>query len=287
MTIPDNATSTRHLKVVSFNVNSIRVRLHQLVAVIERIQPDIIALQETKVSDEEFPIEQIQHLGYPHVEIYGQKTHYGVALLSRISPQGVQKGIPWRGADQQRRFIAATYATAEGPVRLVNGYFPQGENRNHEIKFSSKTEFYKDILKYIRDNCSPKDCLLVVGDMNIAPQDLDIGIGEENRKRWLRTGKTSFLPEEREWLQQLLDWGLVDCYAESTPDSERLYSWFDYRSRGFERDPKRGLRIDLVLASPPLASRLAGSGIDYTVRAMDKPSDHSPVWADFRGDSLN
>jgi exodeoxyribonuclease-3 len=110
--------------------------------------------------------------------------------------------------------------------------------------------------------------------------DRDIGIGEDNAKRGLRTGKCSFLPEEREWLQRYIDWGLRDTYRELYPEVDDRFSWFDYRSRGFERDPKRGLRIDLVLATAPLCERCREAGIAYDIRAMERPSDHCPVWAE-------
>ena len=106
-----------------------------------------------------------------------------------------------------------------------------------------------------------------MGDMNISPTDLDIGIGEENRKRWLRTGKCSFLPEEREWMDRLLGWGLVDTWRQANPDNHEHFSWFDYRSKGF--DDNRGLRIDLLLASQPLAQRCVETGIDYEIRGME------------------
>jgi exodeoxyribonuclease-3 len=130
-------------------------------------------------------------------------------------------------------------------------------------------------------NFTPNDRLLVIGDMNIAPLDLDVGIGAENAKRWLRTGKCSFLPEEREWMRKLTGWGLCDTFRQCHPEVDDRFSWFDYRSRGFEREPKRGLRIDLVLASPAVSAHLSGAGIAYDIRAMEKPSDHCPVWADF------
>jgi exodeoxyribonuclease-3 len=114
--------------------------------------------------------------------------------------------------------------------------------------------------------------------MNVARLDADIGIGADNAKRWLKTGKCSFLPEERDWLQGLMDWGLMDAYRILHPDVEDEYSWFDYRSRGFEREPKRGLRIDLILITEPLRARLKGAGIDYEIRALEKPSDHCPIW---------
>jgi exodeoxyribonuclease-3 len=102
-----------------------------------------------------------------------------------------------------------------------------------------------------------------------------------NAKRWLRTGKCSFLPEERAWLQRLKDWGLIDSYRHLHPETADRFSWFDYRSRGFEDDPKRGLRIDLILASKALAERCLESGIDYDIRSMEKPSDHAPIWTRF------
>lgn len=120
-----------------------------------------------------------------------------------------------------------------------------------------------------------------MGDVNIAPQDHDIGIGEAAVKRWLRTGATSFLPEERVWMSRLKGWGLQDTFRLIHPDVDDHYSWFDYRSRAFEREPRRGLRIDLILASQSLAQRCTDAGIDYDLRAMQKPSDHAPIWAEF------
>ena len=114
--------------------------------------------------------------------------------------------------------------------------------------------------------------------MNVAPLDIDIGIGDENKKRWLRTGKCCFLPEEREWLERLKKIGLIDTYEHDHPEKIDRYSWFDYRSRGFEMIPKRGLRIDLILASKSLIELVTESGIDHEIRGMEKPSDHCPIW---------
>lgn len=269
------------MKIVSFNVNSIRKRFHQLEAVLDKHSPEIVALQETKVSDEDFPFEDFKALGLPYVEVFGQKTHYGVAVASTIKPVAAVNGFDWREAAQQRRFQALTYATAGGELTVLNGYFPQGETRSHPVKFPAKEQFYSDLLKYLEDCCSPDSMLVSVGDMNVAPEDLDVRIGEKNAERWLQTGKCSFLPEEREWLAAVTNWGLRDCYAELTNDSDRLASWFDYRSRGFEDEPKRGLRIDLLLATETLLERLQTTGIDLDIRAMTQPSDHAPVWCEF------
>ncbi len=270
------------MRFVTFNANGIRARLHQIEAITESHAPDVIALQETKVMDDMFPLETVQAMGYPHIVIHGQKGHYGVALLSKSEPTEVQCGFPWREADQQRRFVTARYEFGGRRVRVINGYFPQGESRDHAVKFPAKRLYYQDLLRYLRERCDPGEPLLVSGDMNVAPQDRDIGIGEDNAKRWLREGKTSFLPEEREWLEAVMAWGFTDVYATRTADADRLYSWFDYRSRGFDREPKRGLRIDLVLATPSLAEAVDNCGIDYEIRGGTKPSDHCPVWCNFK-----
>jgi exodeoxyribonuclease-3 len=269
------------MKVVSFNVNSVRKRLHQIAALTESHAPDVIGLQETKVVDADFPSEALAELGY-HSVFCGQKTHYGVALLSRKPAENVSMGFPGDSEEAQKRLISGTITAADGTrVRVINGYFPQGEQRDHPVKFPAKQAFYEDLMKLLASAYNADDPLIVMGDFNIAPLDVDIGIGEEGRKRWLRAGSTSFLPEEREWFQRLLDWGLFDTYREKYPESTDFFSWFDYRSKGFDREPKRGLRIDQVLATRSLNDRLVDCGIEYDIRAMESPSDHCPVWSNF------
>ena len=269
------------MRIVSFNTNSIRVRLHQLEAVIKTHAPEVIGIQETKATDEDFPVDAIADLGY-HAEYFGQKTHYGAALLSKTIPTDVIKGLPGEDEHAQRRFIAGTYdLPGMGNVRIMNGYFPQGENRKHPTKFPNKVLFYDGLTKLLKSQFKPGQPLLLMGDMNIAPLDIDIGIGEDNRKRWLRDGKTSFLPEEREWLSEISNWGLIDTYRALHPDAADTFSWFDYRSRGFEREPRRGLRIDLIMASQSMHDKLTAAGVDTKVRGMIKPSDHCPIWAEF------
>jgi exodeoxyribonuclease-3 len=163
---------------------------------------------------------------------------------------------------------------------LVNGYFPQGESRGHPVKFPYKQKFYTAMHAYLQEGLHLDQPLLLVGDMNVAPLDLDIGIGAENAKRWLRSGKCCFLPEEREWLAGIQALGLEDLFRRHHPDVADRFSWFDYRSRGFEREPRHGLRIDLILGSPAAAEHSRGAGIDYEVRALERPSDHCPVWVD-------
>lgn len=267
------------MKFVSFNINGLRARPHQLAAIIEQHQPDVIGLQETKVHDDMFPLEEVSKLGY-HVFYHGQKGHYGVALLTKEQPISVRRGFPDDDEESQRRLIMAELATPIGNLTVINGYFPQGESRDHPTKFPAKDKFYRDLQDYLEQSLQPENPVVIMGDMNISSSDLDIGIGEENRKRWLRTGKCSFLPEEREWMDRLMNWGLVDTWRAQNPELNDRFSWFDYRSKGF--DDNRGLRIDLVLASKPLAERCVATGIDYDIRSMEKPSDHAPIWAEFR-----
>lgn len=269
------------MRFVTFNVNGIRARMHQLEQVVQDYNPDVIGLQETKVADDQFPLSNVESLGY-HVVYHGQKGHYGVAILSRKEPHIVRRGYPWDGEDSQTRLIAAGIPAGDETVTVINGYFPQGESRDHPTKFPAKEQFYSDLQQYLSDYYRPDTPLIVMGDLNVSTTDLDVGIGEDNRKRWLREGKCSFLPEERQWLEEVKSWGLSDVFRRLYPETDDRFSWFDYRSRGFERDPRRGLRIDLILATEPLADRVTDSGISYSIRGMAKPSDHCPVWADFR-----
>ena len=267
------------MKIVSFNINGIRARLHQLEALISKHQPDLIGLQEIKVHDDEFPLSAVEAMGY-HAYYFGQKGHYGVAILSKNPALKIQYGFPTDDQDAQRRMVIGHFAVGDGrELTLLNGYFPQGENRSHPIKFPAKEKFYADLQHYLETHHHPDELLAVIGDINISPQDLDIGIGEANAKRWLREGKTSFLPEERAWLHRLKSWGLTDTFRQLHPETAEQYSWFDYRSKGFVDN--RCLRIDVVLATSSLSSLLTESGIDYELRGIEKPSDHAPVWSSF------
>ena len=265
------------MKIVSFNVNSLRQRLHQLQAVIDKHDPEFIGLQETKVQDEHFPLQEIKEMGY-HALYMGQKTHYGVALLSKQPWISSQLGLPDDDEQAQKRFIGGCYSIDNENWFIYNGYFPQGESRDHPVKFPAKQRFYQDLNGFIDSHHNPQQPVVIMGDFNIAPDDKDIGIGEDNAKRWLRTGKTSFLPEEREWFEALCALGFYDGFRIVHPGEDRLFSWFDYRSRGFEREPRRGLRIDHVLVTEKLKNYVSAAGIDYDIRSLAKPSDHAPVW---------
>ena len=269
-------------KLVSFNINGLRARLHQLEELIKVHAPDVIGLQETKCPDDQFPEQAILDLGYK-VAYFGQKSHYGVALLFKETPAQMELGLPGDAEDDQKRAIMGTWDLASGrKLHVFNGYFPQGESRSHALKFPAKQKFYEGLQKLLVDRFSPDDLLVVMGDINISPTDLDIGIGAVNAQRWLKQGKCSFLPEEREWLARLQDWGLTDAFRHKYPSEDNRFSWFDYRSRGFEAEPKRGLRIDVFLVTAALRDGLVDTGIDYELRGIVKPSDHAPIWAEFQ-----
>lgn len=263
--------------LVSFNINSIRARIPQLEALSSAYQPAVIGLQETKVQDLEFPIEETQRLGYQTI-FHGQKGHYGVALMTNLPILKEIKGLPGDTQDSQRRLVGAVLQLDNGETMTVlNGYFPQGENIDHATKFPAKRDFYAGLTRFLNEHYKASDHLVVMGDINIAATDIDIGIGEDNKKRWLKTGKASFQPVEREWLDRLMQFGFTDSYRALHPQ-EQQYSWFDYRSKGFDREPRRGLRIDQILLTNSLQNRCLEAGIDYQVRGMEKPSDHCPIF---------
>lgn len=266
------------MKLMSFNINGIRARIHQLDAIEATLAPDILGLQEVKCADDAFPYQDLAHLPY-HFETFGQKGHYGVALASRMPPELIQRGLPMEAIDAQRRMIRGDYRLQDGQMLTVyNGYFPQGESRDHETKFPYKAGFYRHLLETLQTYHRPTELIAIMGDFNIAPVDHDIGITADAKARWLRTGKTSFLPEERAWFDALTRWGLLDSWRSRHPEISDRFSWFDYRSRGFEDSPKRGLRIDHILVTASLNERILECGIDYAIRGLEKPSDHCPVW---------
>jgi len=263
------------IRIICFNINGLRARPHQLKALKEKYDPDIIALQEIKVSDEDFPDNIPTELGLNYYN-YGQKGFHGVAIFSKQPPISVIKGLEGGEDESQKRYIQCDYDTNVGIVSICNSYFPQGENRKHPDKFPYKDRYYKRITKHIE---SLSTNVVLTGDFNIAPNRNDIGMNEDGIKRWLSQGHTAFLPEEIEWYKKLTDLGLVDIWRERNPNSTKC-SWFDYRSRGFDQDPKRGLRIDHFLLSKDVQEKYINSEIDHELRAMEKPSDHCPVVLD-------
>ena len=181
------------MKIVSTKINNTKARTNQRIHLRETIDPDVIGLQETKVNDPVFPIEVIEEIGY-HPEYWGQKGHYGVAILSKLKPTKTIKGFKDDIDEDQKRFIQCTYAVNNSEITIMNGYFPQGENIHHETKFPKKIKYYEDLKKHIEVLKKSKENLIVMGDFNVAPKDIDIGIGSENVKRWFEDIHLAFFP---------------------------------------------------------------------------------------------
>ena len=209
------------MRIVSFNINSIRARPHQLMHLRDTLDPDVIGLQETKVNDPDFPLEVIEEIGY-HPEYWGQKGHYGVAFLSKKKPIKTIKGFKKDTEEDQKRFIECTFSSNGNEITIMNGYFPQGENINHETKFPKKIKYYDDLNSHIKTLKRKQKNLIIMGDFNVAPEDIDIGIGPENMKRWLRDGKTSFQPQEREMWNSIKDIGFIDSWRLKYPDESSI-----------------------------------------------------------------
>jgi exodeoxyribonuclease-3 len=251
--------------VASWNVNSIRVRLPQVLDWVAASKPDVLALQETKTVDEAFPASEIESAGY-HVIFSGQKTYNGVALLSRERPEEVLTDLHGF-EDPQRRLIAATL----GGIRVYNIYVPNGQAVGTD-KFDYKLGWLDTLCRQLRMELDHHDKVLVAGDFNIAPEDQDV----HDPVAW--KGQVLVSEPERDRLRNLLDLGFRDTFR-MFDQPEASFSWWDYRAAAFRRN--RGLRIDLLLASEALATSCRRSTIDTGPRAWEKPSDHAPVMAAF------
>ena len=253
------------MKVASWNVNSVRVRLEQVLDWLEGEQPDVLGLQEIKMPTEAFPTEAFGELGY-HSEVHGQKTYNGVALLSKSEPRDVQRAIPGF-EDDQKRVIAGTY----GDCRVINLYVPNGQSVGSD-KYAYKLNWLEALHDWLGDEVKDHEKIVVMGDFNIAPDDRDVHDPEE----W--AGKILCSDAERAALQKLLDLGLRDSFR-LFDQPEATFSWWDYRAAGFRRN--RGLRIDLLLVSAAVAKSCDASRIDREPRTLERPSDHAPVWLSY------
>jgi exodeoxyribonuclease-3 len=254
------------MKIATWNVNSLNVRLPQVLAWLSVEQPDVLALQETKLVDENFPRAEIEAAGYRAVYA-GQKTYNGVALLSRQPAQNVVTGIPGLD-DAQRRVLAATFTG----VRVINLYVPNGESVESD-KYRYKLNWLEALTVWIKQELAAHPRLVVLGDFNIAPEARDV----HDPKQW--EGRVLFSEPERAAFRQLLAAGLCDTFR-LFDQPEKLFSWWDYRMQGFRRN--HGLRIDHILASDELCKACTGCQIDRGPRAHERPSDHAPVLAGFR-----
>jgi exodeoxyribonuclease-3 len=259
------------MKIATWNVNSIRVRLQAVLDWMAQTQPDVLCLQEIKVTDEVFPADSFEALGY-QLAVSGQKTYNGVAIISKYEMTEVETEFPDYDAEGQKRFIAATI----GKMRVVNVYIPNGSAPDSP-KFVYKLEFIQQLHSYMKHHHEPEELLVLAGDFNVAPEARDVYDAEEME------GEIGFHPEERSALAALKKWGFEDVFRRHHEEGG-FYSWWDYRAGAFRRD--MGLRIDHIWASPSLASLSLECGMDKTQRSLPKPSDHIPVWATFDAERI-
>ncbi|MEJ7710410.1 MAG: exodeoxyribonuclease III [Pyrinomonadaceae bacterium] len=255
------------MKIATWNVNSVMARLPLVLQWADLRRPDVICLQETKCIDDKFPRAQFEELGY-RVEAFGQRTYNGVAILSRLPIENVTRNFPDSPAEnQQSRLIAATVAG----VRVVNVYVPNGAFVGSD-KYQFKLEWMKSLRKFFDVGYKPDEQVLLCGDFNVAPEDRDVYDPDFWR------GRILFSEPEKSALAEMAAWGLVDSFRIFNQEKGR-YSWWDYRAGAFRRDA--GLRIDHIWITNALAKACTGVVIDKEPRGWERPSDHTPVIAEF------
>jgi len=249
------------MKIATWNVNSLKVRLPQVLDWLASNQPDVLCLQETKLQDENFPINDIAAAGYQTI-FSGQKTYNGVALLSKLPGTDIVSGIPGF-EDEQKRVLGAVY----DDIRVVCIYVPNGEHVTSE-KYQYKLKWLGALRNWMQDMLRSHRKLVLLGDFNIAPEDRDV----HDPKLW--EGQVLFSLPEREAFQQVLALGLLDSFR-LFEQPEKCYTWWDYRMMAFRRN--MGLRIDHILLSSELAGVCTACMIDKAARKLERPSDHAPV----------
>jgi len=252
------------MRIATWNVNSLKVRLPQVVDWLAQHQPDAICLQETKLEDVKFPAVEIESAGY-HAVYSGQKTYNGVAILARARPADLVMAIPGF-ADEQKRVLAATV----GGVRVVCLYVPNGQSVGSD-KYEYKLKWLAAVQEWLRAELAAHPKLAVLGDFNVAPDERDV----HDPKAW--EGQVLFSEPERAAFRGLVALGLADSFR-LFEQPEQSFTWWDYRMNAFKR--KMGLRIDHILLSPPLAAACRACTIDVAPRTAERPSDHAPVVAD-------
>jgi exodeoxyribonuclease-3 len=253
------------MKIATWNVNSMNVRLPHVLEWLQAISPDVLVLQEIKQVTEAFPVEALAEIGYASVA-NGQKTYNGVAVISRTEPADPVTEFPGFD-DPQRRVLAATV----DDVRIIDLYIPNGQSVDSD-KYEYKLGWLNALHGFLQDELSRHEKLVVLGDFNIAPADEDVYDAE----KWGSAVLCS--PKEREALGRLLDLGLTDVFRKFD-QPEKSFSWWDYRAAGFRRNA--GLRIDLILTSDAMTQSCNASYVDKEPRAWERPSDHAPVIAEF------
>ena len=255
------------MKIATWNVNSIAIRLEQVKTWLQTHDIDVLCLQETKCVDEKFPEQEFTDIGYASA-FMGEKSYNGVAILSRHDIEDIQYNFEDDKEDSPKRLIAAT---VKG-VRIVNTYIPNGTELG-SAKFAFKLDWLQRLRRMFDKDCKTSEKVLLCGDFNVAPDELDVW----SVKNW--EGKLHFSKPERAAIHHVKQWGFVDVYRELNGEKQE-FSWFDYRTNAFATN--RGLRIDHIWVSPTLAESCKGCWIDQEPRGWERPSDHCPVVAEFK-----
>lgn len=254
------------MKFVTFNTNSVRARLPIILDWLDREQPDVLCLQETKVQDKDFPVESFEKAGY-HAAFKGQKSYNGVAIISKHPIDHIQTNL-YDGNDEDARFISAHIRD----IPVINVYVPQGFAVGTE-KFAYKLRWFKNLFAHVKANYDAEQPLILAGDLNVALESIDVFDPETYE------GKVSCHPDERALVKGFLDWGFMDIFRKYQPDGGH-YTFWDYRvPNALKRN--MGWRIDYILATPPLVGKSQKSWIDTQARALPKPSDHTFLVAEF------
>ncbi|HEX2546741.1 MAG TPA: exodeoxyribonuclease III [Ramlibacter sp.] len=254
------------MKLTTWNVNSLTARLQHVLDWTKSNPVDVLCLQELKLTDDKFPLDALRAAGYEHCAVFGQKTYNGVAVLSRYPLRDVVKNVNGF-VDEHSRLLTATVETPAGDVRVVNGYFVNGQEPGSQ-KFSYKMAWLGGLREHLRQEVAQHERTVLLGDFNIAPEDRDSFDPEGLRDTIHHTR------EEREHFQGLLSLGFTDSFR-LFEQPDKSFSWWDYRMLGYQKN--RGLRIDHILVSAQVQQHVKACTIGRTPRKWEKPSDHAPV----------
>lgn len=254
------------MKIVTWNINGVRARIDNLLHWLKESDPDIVCLQEIKSVDEQFPRLEAEALGY-NVETHGQKGFNGVAILSKLRFDEVNRGLPGDDSDEQSRFIEGVFSTDKGALRVVSLYLPNG-NPVGSDKFPYKLSWMARLEKWAAERLALEEALVLAGDYNVIPEAVDARFPEQ----WL--GDALFQPETRQAFRRLQNLGFTEAIRAVT-DRPEVYTFWDYQAGAWQKN--NGIRIDHLLLSPEAANRFGSASVEKHVRAWEKPSDHVPV----------
>ncbi|MGH6762911.1 MAG: exodeoxyribonuclease III [Phyllobacterium sp.] len=254
------------MKIVTWNINGVKARIDTLLAWLKESDPDIACLQEIKSVDDQFPRLEIESLGY-HVETHGQKGFNGVAILSKKSPDEVNRGLPGDDEDEQARFIEGVFSTEQGVIRVVSLYLPNGNPVDTE-KYPYKLRWMQRLHDWAEQRLALEEPLVLAGDYNVIPEARDA----KHPEAWIHDAL--FLPQTRAAFRRIENLGFTEALR-STTDSDGVYTFWDYQAGAWQKN--NGIRIDHLLLSPEAANRFVSADVEKHVRGWEKPSDHVPV----------